>query len=421
MSVPKGHKRPVLVLGSSPTALAVVRELACQRDFFVAVADTQRGCAGVSRYAAQFFLLANDGGCSLTEALASLARLWGCAPFVVPTSDAAIEWLETLDTACFQTFRSYRSGLALDFLDKQKIARLVAEHSDFAQPRTVNLSVVDPDAPPLPLPFFCKPRSIHRHRHDLPGQKGFIIRSAHEWRAWCDRFGGEAARWLLQEIIPGAEDNIVLFAGAFGRDGRVLGGFSARKLRQYPPGFGSATQVVTEDIPELAARAMAFLRRLGYTGVCCGEFKWCPQRRDWVVIEFNPRPSLWYAAVSAGGLPLTRLAMTDVLSDLECKDQTHDMAVTPGAGLSSGHVPPVHWRYVAKDLASAWFYRRHGKRFVLPPPNPKRYVSGTVRPVFAVFRWSDPVPLLVEWMTYFRKGLARLRRRAGQNRKEGRS
>ncbi len=405
---------PILVLGSSPTALAVLRELAASGFRHLYLADEGRGCAVTSRYKRRFFHLRHAD--SLADVVQRLKRQHGGKPWLIPTSDYGIEHVQRMldsapGTAPARAFDAYPTGLAKRFLDKRAFSQLVTEYADFPQPQTVDGALLTGEKPPLPLPFFCKPRRIDKHRGQLPGKKGIIIQSQADWRAWRTRFGTMAADWLCQEIIAGAEDNIVLYAGALDPKGRLLGQFTARKLRQYPPGFGSASLVASESLPEVAQRATAFLQKTGFAGVCCGEFKWCPRRQDWVAIEFNPRPSLWYAAATASGNPLVTLALADALASAGHGDgyRMSGTSATPSSkviadGFPGDFSPQVLWRYGLKDLASARFYRRHGQDFVLEPPDPHRHgVAAKKRKVAAVFSWKDPLPVAAEWLNYARK------------------
>jgi len=404
---------PVLVLGSSPTALAVIRELAASGFEAVYLADGKRGCAAGSRHKRQFFHLENN--LSLASVLRQLKQQEGEKPWLIPTSDDSIQRLQRLAGSPSEPlpchyFAPYGNGLAQQFLDKRAFSQRVRECADFPQPETQVGEPETPDKPPLPLPFFCKPRWIHKQRQQLPGKKGVLIQTGEDWRAWRNRFGTEAKDWLFQEIIAGAEDNIALYAAALGPDGTLLGQFTARKLRQYPPGFGSASLVVSEKLPELAHRATAFLQKTGFTGVCCGEFKWCPQRQDWTVIEFNPRPSLWYAVATASRVPLVSLALAAEMA-ATLPAQARENTDCPAPRNPGDFQPGVLWRYGVKDLASARFYRRHGEHFVFDPPDPDRHrLPREERRVSAVFSWDDPLPVAVEWANYALKAWQRWRK-----------
>lgn len=396
---------PVLVLGTSPTALAVLRELDESGFGPLYLADDSRGCAWASRHKRTFFAV--DSVATLAGILQDIHQQCGQPVWVVPTSDQGIQWLHRLflpqeKSPPARVFPAYVDGLAARFLDKGEFSRLMRKYGDFPQPQTVAGRPGMSKEPPLPLPFFCKPRLIHEQRQHMPGSKGVIVRNQQQWEAWLARFGHDAGQWLFQEIIEGAEDNITLYAGALAVNGRLLGQFTARKLRQYPPGFGSASLVVSESLPELAERATAFLQAVGFAGLCCGEFKWCPRRRDWVVIEFNPRPSLWYGLAVASGRPLLSRILAGEMPEATSK-QGGSIEKYPATQRNG-----VLWRYGLKDWAAVRFYRQAGTAFVLPAPEPEKHGAraAAVR-VPAVFSWSDPLPVMAEWLNYARKGLVR--------------
>ncbi len=406
---------PVLVLGSSPTALAVLRELAQAGGQRLYLADMAMGCAARSRYKRAFFRLASWQ--DLERVAQTIYRQHRQTPLLIPTSDEAIAatqeaWSEGI---LFKTFASHTNGQAVEFLDKQKLATWLQEFSDFSLPLTANRVPAD-DSTPVPLPFFCKPRQIHVQRDRLSGKKGLIIHNKNEWREWLLQFGKNSDDWLFQEIIAGSEDNIALYVGAFDAQGDWRGEFTARKLRQYPPGFGSASLAISESLPGLASRARSFLQQSGFKGLCCGEFKWCQKRQDWVVIEFNPRPSLWYGLVSASGQSLLPGLLADLIAEKSApfsRPGKKAVANELADGERAREAKPLQkvlWRYGLKDWAAAFFYRRHGKHFVLPPPRVKhRLRKQGYRKASAVFQWDDPLPLLGELVNYAQKGWLRFK------------
>ena len=128
----------------------------------------------------------------------------------------------------------------------------------------------------------------------MAGRKVFIAKNAEEFRrvaaaACC---GG---RWLVQEIIPGPESAITVFGGYIAKDGGVRQAFTGRKLRQYPPGFGSASLARSEKLEETRRLSEGFLSAAGFRGIASAEFKYDERDGKLKIIEVNPRPALWFA------------------------------------------------------------------------------------------------------------------------------
>jgi D-aspartate ligase len=203
---------------------------------------------------------------------------------------------------------------------------------------------------------------------------------------------------LLQEIVPGPESAITLHATYVDRSGAFCQPISARKLRQYPPGFGSASLVVSEPQDEARDLARRLLGALDYRGIAAAEFKRDPRDGRLKAIEINARPSLWFALATGAGQRLTLAAYPDLAGTGQSLPET---AQTDG----------VVWRYALKDMYSTLFYRlRPG--FVLPAPDIT--VAGGVRarayPVFATDDWR---PMVAEWGHFVRKAISRMGRKLG--------
>jgi predicted ATP-grasp superfamily ATP-dependent carboligase len=237
-----------------------------------------------------------------------------------------------------------------------------------------------------------KPARIQDVKHVMAGQKGWIVRSRLEFEEVLPKIPSEAGTLLLQEIVPGPESNITLWCGYLDATGEVRQRFTARKLRQYPAGFGSASLVQSEACPETAEIAEALLSKLGYRGIAAAEFKRHPDTGELKIIEVNPRPSLWFSVATAAGVPLIETAVADAF----------EKPLPPKAIQKDG----ILWRYRSKDLASQAFYIWK-KDFVLPPPDlaMKAPVTGHADVTGA---WDDPAPVFAELANYARKFLNRL-------------
>src|SRR5690606_13560872 len=77
----------------------------------------------------------------------------------------------------------------------------------------------------IPFPCILKPVLIHRVREFLKGKKVLLAHSAEEYAAHVAAMPTDAGGWLVQEIIPGPESDITLFAGYFDRRGGLREAF----------------------------------------------------------------------------------------------------------------------------------------------------------------------------------------------------
>lgn len=385
----------VIVLGASPTGLYAVRELA-KADLAVAVADVAEGCAFSSRHVA-------GGHRSFVGDLQAIER-WllgmpgasGNRPVLLPTSDLFIEFLlerrERL--AAGFAFADCHQGLAAELLDKSLFHALCGRHgmpTPGVWPAEDSAGLLAL-AGRVPYPCILKPMLIHRARGFLKGKKVLIARDQGEFEAHARQVPTESGGWLVQEVITGPESDITLFAGYVGRDGRLQQAFTARKLRQYPPGFGSASLVLSAPCVETLSLTEEFLGRIGFRGVCGAEFKRDPRDGRLKIIEINPRPTLWFQVSHDSGKRVVEAAVRDL----------------SGGGIAAdpAQAETVLWRYGLKDLASAAFYTRRPADFILPGPDVSAAGNAT-RKSWPVFDATDPRPALAEPAGYLRKAWRR--------------
>lgn len=392
------HTTPAVVLGLSPTGLYAVRELGRAGVPVLGVSrEWQPGCT--SRYLS---------GCIVEpDEARRLQRLLvhfppdSPRPVLVPTSDQDIEFIAHHADALSQRF-AFQSSYATEtvvqtLLTKERFYAL-CEAEGVAYPRLWRC--LPHELPGLreriAYPCMIKPSRIHDVKNLMAGQKGWIAQDAAAFDRLAAEIPAGAGVLLLQEIVPGPESAITLHAIYVDRVGAFRQPISARKLRQYPPGFGSASMVVSAPEDESRDIAHRLLAALGYRGIAAAEFKRDSRDGRLKVIEINARPSLWFALATGAGQRLTLAAYLD-------------LAGTGQPLPENAQIDGVVWRYALKDMYSALFYRlRTG--FVLPPPDitVKAGVRARVYPVFAP---DDPRPMMAEWVHFVRKALARLGRK----------
>ena len=117
--------------------------------------------------------------------------------------------------------------------------------------------------------------------------------------------GGAEYRPQVSEVIPGGDDSRLWTLGSY-RDaaGRPLASFTGRKLRQWPPRFGTARAAESRWDPGLAARCHALLDALGFHGISQVEVKRDHRDGRDYLIEVNPRSWLWVGLATSCGVNL---------------------------------------------------------------------------------------------------------------------
>ncbi len=116
---------------------------------------------------------------------------------------------------------------------------------------------------------------------------------------------------ILQERIPGAEDQLYTVGSYLDAGSRALAVFTGRKLRQYPHAGGSCLAGVSEWVPDLADAALRLLQELHFHGVSQVEFKRDPRDGRFCLMEINARHWKWHGLSTACGVNLSLAAYSD--------------------------------------------------------------------------------------------------------------
>ena len=389
-----------LILGLSPTGLYVLRELG---RYGIPCGGVSEGlqCGKASRFLNVRPAIEYTGDPqALITRLNDIGATRGQRGLLIPSSDTFIDFIANNRTALATNFDFHdcytRSSVDL-ILDKGRFLQKCQE-AKVASPGYLEVAASQlPSAVgSLSFPLIIKPALIHQVKDFMAGRKVFIANDRSEFDTLVSKIPTNAeTSWLVQEIIAGPESNIVLFSGYRDRQGKVHQAFTARKLRQYPPGFGSASLVRSENLPEVKEAAERLLEVLNFHGIAGIEMKVDSRDGALKIIEMNPRPSLWFAASTAAG----RRAPLAAFCDMSGKEMPEDVPQKDG----------LIWRYALKDMYSAYWYKRRGSDFVLPPPNIGKALDvPSSRKVGAVFAPDDRAPAFRELQNFASKAWRRL-------------
>jgi predicted ATP-grasp superfamily ATP-dependent carboligase len=269
-------------------------------------------------------------------------------PVLFTAGDDQIEWVARHHPRLAPRFRLQdcaRPEVALRYVDKREFyafaATFGAELPVTHYPRNAEeLAAIAAD---LRYPVILKPLRGHAWRKRLRGAKVIVAADAGELKREYARVSGADAELMVQEVIGGPEKNIAVAACAIGSRGQVLGVFTARKRRQFPYYYGSASCCTSEWLPQIADLSLTLLSRMGFRGVCGTEFKRDPRTGRWILIEINPRPTLWFDLARVAGVNLVEAAYRDLAG----------LPPAPVARQRDG----VEWRYLARDWATCARYR----------------------------------------------------------------
>ena len=118
---------------------------------------------------------------------------------------------------------------------------------------------------------------------------------------------------MVQELVPGGDEELYTVGSYIAADGTVLGLFSGRKLRQSPPGIGTCRVGEAVWVQETVDAALRLLRAFDFHGVSQVEFKRDPRDGRFKLMEVNPRLWLWHGLAAGLGADFARISYLDLL------------------------------------------------------------------------------------------------------------
>lgn len=237
------------------------------------------------------------------------------------------------------------------------------------------------------FPCVLKPLAAHHWRQGgnweiVGARKAFAVGSAAEMRSEYREIARADKRILVQELVEGGDDCLLIVACYMDRQSRWAGGFNVQKVLQIPEGFGTGCIVQSVERPELFERTIRLLQSIGYTGIAEVEYKWDAAAAEYKLIEINPRPWDQHRLGSACGMELMYLAYCD------------------HAGLPApAPVQPVAGhKWIAEDtfITAAVRSFRGGK-----PGLGELIRLARGKRIYAIWSASDPLPWLIFFFTRF--------------------
>ncbi len=164
----------------------------------------------------------------------------------------------------------------------------------------------------LQFPVICKTRK------ELPStlRKKFRI-AVFETKEGLQKHVAEATslgiHWVVQNVVPGGDENLYTLGSCIGRDGRMKAVFTGRKLLQQPPKFGICRVGESMEVPELIAHGEKLLRELNFFGISQVEFKYDHRDGKYKLMEVNPRSWAWISLPIEMGINLPYAFFCDAL------------------------------------------------------------------------------------------------------------
>lgn len=119
--------------------------------------------------------------------------------------------------------------------------------------------------------------------------------------------------FLFQEYVEGMSDSMYTIGVYADRKHEVMGLFTGRKVRGFPPDVGDCVVGQVESVPpELKTLVKQVCREIKYHGIAEFEFKQDVTTGQFKLIEINPRSWSWIGITPACGVSLPWMAYADL-------------------------------------------------------------------------------------------------------------
>jgi predicted ATP-grasp superfamily ATP-dependent carboligase len=351
----------VVSAAGSVTALAAIRSLGRGKVRVLAVHESRRGVGLRSRYAeARWCPDPEEAEQEFVEALLKLATSFEQRVPIVPTSDTHLRAIgrnsERLSAAFLFPFPV---GEDLERIQRKRHQVERAAELGIDIPRTSDEATDE-----FGFPVLVKPSDPIGFAEAF-GAKGFICKTLVEAEAAVERT--RAFDPIVQEWIPGGDEQLFFLGAYLSQAGEDLGVFVGRKIRQVPEGIGTTRVGESIDAPMVAELGLAFLKGIGCHGLSDVEFKLDPRDGRYKLMEVNPRLGQWHGLATAAGVDLPLIAYRDLVGEpvrpARQSVQTKRWAITfltgsgherPGLGGNGPVVPKLPYTDAVFALDDPW-------------------------------------------------------------------
>jgi len=268
-------------------------------------------------------------------------------PILMPSTDVAIEFIMNYYNKLipyFKVAKIYLPEVGSLFLYKNNFYNICARLG-IEYPATYMIKNEDDlynALYNLRYPVIIKPNAIHKWKKYLKGNKVIKIDNLEQFRELKFLNRDLLRDSMIQEVIPGPESNIYLFKGCIDNSGELIDFFTGRKLRQFPPHFGSASLAETKLIPEIVDICKYLFSKIKIQGLVGAEFKYDWRDKKYKMIEINIRVQLWEDLMRVSGKEIIWNHYCDLIGK-------KNYIVKP-------QIDEIKWIHFNRDIFSALYY-----------------------------------------------------------------
>lgn len=373
-------KPPAVVLGLGQNGLATVRSLGRHGIPVIGIDRDLRHYTASTRYCKRILSPKYEEGEHLIEILVELGKTLPRKGLLFPSGDFPLhliserrEFLEDYYDFSFPEREVVRLTL-----DKKQFYKFAAG-KNFIIPQTF-FPAGPEDCPAIGqeirYPCIIKPFQPNLGwRRRFPGRKLFVAHNSDSLHRLYEELFEVHQDLVVQELIPGDDSQLSFSLTYFNKRSQPLGMFTGRKVRQYPPKFGTSSLAESRLDARIAEHTVKILQAMNYTGYGSVEFKWDPRDKQFKALEVTARTWFPHGISTACNLNLVLMAYCDVFN----------LPLPPANGFRNG----VKWVHEERDVKSSLLRLRAGELTL------KQWLgSYKGERTYAIAAWDDPGPLL---------------------------
>lgn len=286
---------PVVVLNCGLGALAIMRTLGYLGVDVYGVTNDPRAHALRSRYCRKRFVLSTErsSGPALAESLLDLRASFAKKPILIATSDeTAIAVADAYDDLAEAYLIAQNGGpIVATLADKMTMFDLARQHA-LPAPHTLLPTTLEETkvyAERASYPVMLK-GAMGNRLYARTGKKMVFVHSKAELLEQYQLLQDpDQPNLMIQEVIPGGDDEVYIFNGYFDQNSDCLVGYTGRKIRQFPVHVGCASLGECCWVEEVADLTTQFMKKIGYRGILDIGYRRDPRDGKYKVLDINPR------------------------------------------------------------------------------------------------------------------------------------
>ena len=315
-------KVPVVMLGANfYTALGAIRTLG-RRGIPVYALDYYfpSAYALASKYVTTQVLCpnVNTSEKELADFLISMGKTFSNKPVLMASADSYALLISRYanQLSNYYLFPDNPNDLLENIISKNGLHKLAEKHSILA-PTTIMVNSktdISQVAKIMPYPCIVKPALSHEFVKVFR-QKCLFAETGPELMITLEKALASGLDVMVQEIIPGFDDQMYVFDFYVNQKGHISHTLTAQKLRQFPINFGSSTFTHHLHNDNLVELGKDYINKLGFRGYGEIEFKQHQENRAYYLIEINARLSTLNVLFDKCGLEFTYVMYQDLIGE----------------------------------------------------------------------------------------------------------